>query len=459
MRKPVLTALAVYLFVGIAPSGAQSCKDLIGSIQLSGTELRNTRLALQAARDGVAAKPDLLPIPKVSSVGELTAYLMQAAETGGANREIFKNMSAMLFNRLGADGVQRLVHDLTFIPRYRVAHEIWMAAVGVYRGEYDSADSLLRVFPKKEIDEAAFAERVKLGQNLRQRTRFLESLELAISDAREFDHVRGKYVGTKASFNSIVEGLEALRDPSVVGQFMQTFGRADRLTRQYIVDRIKALDTADDGRTFVFKLKGQPQDGQRDETAKTLADFLKMPLDQIQEKAYFDNRSNGDQQRPVYPPYDVTRSIAVRFLAREKFNATEPNVQYAYAYLLENARVDRELDAVLMQLMKSYDRDGLGSFMIPVYARLELEIMGRNLRGLSSIPVVLRYQSTILANKTPYYGYLSDLVKFNSDIGLDKAPELRDIAMQYFARFPEALDELHLDPAVKAKFKSDLRLP
>ena len=69
--------------------------------------------------------------------------------------------------------------------------------------------------------------------------------------------------------------------------------------------------------------------------------------------------------------------------------------------------------------------------------------MERNAKNLGTLNIDLRYSASVLSAKTDYRLYLGNLLELHTKYDLRNFPALEQLAVDYFRKYPESLDDLH----------------
>lgn len=272
--------------------------------------------------------------------------------------------------------------------------------------------------------------------------RFIGQLHTALIDFKRFKYIEGKNINAGQALIDVFESFKSLKNPSLMNRFIELFLKADRLTRQYIFDEIVELKYLGDGQITVV-LKGSSSKEQN-VVPMMIDSILSKPLIHLQEQARFLYASNGASNRPILPDDETTKNFALSYLARLKFDLSNHDVIYPSQVLAKHPEADPDIDAAMTKLLASGLKlpEGLRKYLDVRFAKTELLILERNARSLSSLDVNLEYSRSVLSEKTQYRQYLINLLKFNSKYDLKYFPQLQDLAVSYFRKYPESLEEL-----------------
>lgn len=421
-----------------APVGAVSCVDLLEAVVPE-----DPKVAID------------LRVKAVTSPDALAKLFFEVGEIGEANQAYVQTLASTLFKELGADGAQQLARNLLTSHRDVVQDAVMWALVHVRSGE-TNAKNLLAKFPKGSRD---FARWTKTGKGIESNARFLDALGVAMADYKAFEHFSGQYIGpdTAAKF---VEALQGLHDPSLAGRFMERFVDADRLTRQYLLKEASSLKVSEGGSSASIQIKGN-QDMERNGAAKALRALVSRSPSELKQEAYFNHQSNGDGNRPKFKDPQVARDVGVQFLSRKKYDLEDFDVKFAGETLAQYPVADEKVDGALEKLLRTGAKvkPSMRQHTDIHYAILELSMLQRNAQGLSHFKIEPEYAHAILGNETRYLMYLRKLVELHANAGLEKVPALKRLAVDYFKRYPKALEDLdRLNHEAVQKLRGDFGL-
>jgi hypothetical protein len=424
--------------------GAMSCEDLFNG-------LGHANRAGSYAERLIEAQ-----ISAIKSVETLAQFFEVVGGIGPANHEHAVRMAELFYRELGQQGVERIARNLLLNHRHVSQEAVWSAFMVHARGESSGAASLERYFPEATNKET-FLRWTRLGERLTADSKFMSQLELALRDFKAFESVYGESINAERAFVSVVEGLKGLNEPSLIGRFIEFFGKADRLTRQYIFDEVMQL-TRLDGREITVVVKGSSSKAERNASAKALGSIFEKSMNQLQEEAYFVYKSNGISNRPQLPDAETTKVVALRYLKRMNYALIEGDVEYASEVLARHPSADPAIDMAMVKLLEmgATMPERRHIYSDDTYAMHELRILARNARGLSAINIDLRYGAQVLSSKTDDRLYLGDLLEFHAKYDLRNFPALQRIATTYFRKYPESLSDLHESQYANAlKFRRD----
>lgn len=396
-------------------------------------------------------------VGSITSTDSISTFFMQIGEFNSHEHNSVKEMSDLVFRELGESGAKRIARNLMLIHRHQAQEALSSVLVGYKKGEIREAVILERSF-RTPFDEDVFSRWVALGEDLVINRAFLAKLRLAIEDLVQFEPFLRNYLDRDLTVLNVLEGLKKLNNSSLVGQFMERFLKADRLTRQYIFSEVIELKDGAEGKRTVA-LKGTSTPGEKFEVDESISGLLDKSLEILQEKAFFSYESNGDSRRPSLKNAKEKKAAALRFLNRRNYDLTEADVRYATGVLAEHPQVDDAVDTAMRRALEVPESTQFFKF---AYAELELLIFQRMARGLTSIEPDLHHTFVILSTKTDCLKYLKNLLIFHEKIGLVNYPKLKSIVVRYFRENPSSFTDLlntgaDIRPAVE-KFSKDFHV-
>ncbi len=393
-------------------------------------------------------------VKSVTSVDALTKFLEEIGKIGPANHATTLSMAQLFYRDLGQDGVTKIVRNLLLTHQHKAQEAVWEAFITHARGEDSGARSLENYFPEP-LSKESFLKWTKLGDGMTANAEFMEKLEMALGDFKDFEHVYGKSINKDKSFISVVEGFRSLDNPSLAGRFMELFLKSDRLTKQYIFDAVVELGRQNNEVTV--QLKGTSSQ-ERNASAKSIDSLLSESLGQLQELAYFEYKSNGNSARPTLPDPEITKPVALRYLLRKGLDLLDHDVEYAGKILAQYPAPDTAVDVAMTRLLASGSKMSAEIFKLQdiSYALYELLALERNARKLSSLNIDLKYSASVLSKKTSYRLYLGNLLELHKKFDLRNFPALKQLTVDYFRKYPESLDDLHESQDMNVRrFKTD----
>lgn len=445
MSKVLTSGLLFLSLLGSASvtHAAMSCEDVFKGPGI------NNRAGSYASRS-IEAR-----ISSINSVGTLAKFLEDIGGIGSANHDHVVSMAEVFYRELGQQGVDRIARNLLMSHSHRTQEAVMSALVAHVRGEAPKSKELERYLPKA-IDQEAFLRWTRLGERMTEDSNFMNQLELALRDSKGVESAHAKPIDLEKAFVSVVEGLKGLNNASLVGQFIEFFNQADRITRQYIFSEVTELKSVD-GQGVTIVVKGTSSE-QRNAYAKVLEAILKKPINQLQEEAYFVYKSNGISSIEKLADAETIKNVALRFMKRMRYDLLEYDVEHASGILAQHPSADPKIDAAMVKLLESGATmpKWQHKFSDIRYALHELLILERNARGLSALNIDLSYSTQLLSSKIEYRLYLVELLKIHAKFDLRNFPALQKIAITYFHKHPESLSELDESQNTNVqKFKRD----
>jgi len=318
----------------------------------------------------------------ITSVDALTKFLEDTGDIDPANHQYTHSRAELFYRDLGQDGVQKIARDLLMTHRHLAQEAVIDAFIAHARGEDSGAQSLRGYFPKP-LSEKVFIRWTKLGAGIDTNTVFLNKLDMAVGDFKDFEYVYGKYINKQQAFTDMVAALKGLNSPSLVGQFIEVFSKGDRLTRQYIIEEITDLKPIDKENGITVALKGA-ESNERNAQTKAITELLSKSPNELQELAYFDYTSNGVSNRPKLPADpQIVKTVGLRFLKRKGYNLVGDNrheIRYATGVLVDLPIADPEIDAAVLKVFNSGTKMPQWQHQYDdiKYALLELDLLERN---------------------------------------------------------------------------------
>jgi hypothetical protein len=428
-------------------SGIQSwalCKEALG-------KLSSNKADIADAKQVIAKRID-----SITSADSMAIFLEDIGEIGPVNHQTALSLAELFYRELGQEGCQNIARNLLMTHRHLAHDAVFFAFLIHAKGEDSGAQSLAKNFPKP-INEKTFLRWTKLGTEMTANQKFMAKLDVAMGDFKAFEYVYGEHINRQQAFLDVVEGLNGLNNPSLVGQFIELFSKADRLTRQYILDKVSELKINENTNRMTVVLKGT-QTKERNAQTQAIVAILSKSLNAIQELAYFDYTSNGISNRPVLPDAETTKTVALRFVKRKGYDLNDRDVNYTSEILVRHPTADLAVDDALIKLLESGTKmpDWKHQYSDISFALFELELLERNARGLSSFNLDLRYSTSVLSSKTDYKRYIKNVLELNANFGLQTFPALKQLALDYFHKYPEDLNNLHASQnVIVQKFKKD----
>ncbi len=155
---------------------------------------------------------------------------------------------------------------------------------------------------------------------------------------------------------------------------------------------------------------------------------------------------------------DVMRDLNDFLLHAERYGL---GVKFIAQQLANIPKSDTSVDNSLVSLLpggsgvQQWERNFLSD---SDYSLVELAILKRNARGLSSIPVDLRYTTKALKHRLKSY-YLEEILEFHEEFDLRKFKNLDRIVAANCVDYPETLKDFSDSRSWKAvvdKFKAEL---
>lgn len=438
-----LTAVILFLttFSAAQISFAHSCQEFFNGSVGKTHSLRSNGRSIDA------------PVSSINSPDGLARLFEEIGTIRPGENQNSLGMANLFYRELGQQGVDGVTESLLMNHHHIAREAVLSASLTFARSEYSALRDLKSSFPKP-IAKKTFLRWTRLGESFTENVDFMKKLETAINDSISFEF--GEQIRADLAIKNVVDGLKGLNDPSLVGRFIELFEKADSLTAQFIVHLIDEQKRVD-GRTLTLVLK-DTSSSKRDATAKAVVSIFEKTLNHLQEQAYF--AYTGDRQnRPQLSDPETTKTVALRFIKRMKFDLDNSDVEYASRILAEHPIPDGNVDEAMVRFLNtgsaiSSNRHRWDDL---IYAKHELLILTRNARGLSRISIDLRNTTRVLSNKTAYAGYLFKLLEFHSAYDLRKFSALQEIVLVYFRNYPESFNQIKKDwPEIYKKFVEDL---
>lgn len=396
-------------------------------------------------------------VKSIFSPDDLAGFFL---DIGGVNPNNYSDL-VFLANRFftyrGLDGVRGIVRNLLLNHRHKAQEEI--RALLLDPEILSTEKKVFERYFQSSLEIETFRNLTILGNQLTSHEEFLDKLSVALEDFIEFSSSSLQKIPREAAFRDVISDFMGLRSPSIVGQFMELFLSADRVTKQYIFGQVVQYNYTSKNELYLM-LRGTLEQWRTPPTV--IESLVSQGLDLLQEKAYFEYVAADRYLRPALPSAETTTPVALRMLARVGYGLINRDTRYAKEVLAKDPnrdpKVDQAMEKVFNQGRVATEHQSQPEKIF--YASYELLALERNVKGLSSLKLDFKYSAWALSNAGgPWMQYLADLLEFHSEFDLRRFPVLKDLAIAYFQQNPKYLDDLgeHSSAHVQ-KFRRDFKL-
>lgn len=446
----VLLGLALTAFVAPSTGLAAGCREVFRSRSDS------SQPANQAMRATLEAQ-----IARLSTSGEafIEFIVDRAVEAGlSPSRQEAREAAMYWFMYLGEAERQHVARILVLNHRFEAQGAVSRALDSyMYRGHLRNNNPSRRelidqLTNRTTVDVDVFARLFKRGLNISDDANFTASLRTAVTDFlvlnERLEPQDTNNQKIERSVQNLISGLRNLKDPSLVGQWLEHFESGDQLVRLYILARNVEL-SASPGTEGLLQLRteGRPSFDMNWKRGFLLT--MNEALSTVEERAYFGHQARYGlyHSRPAITDLEAARIIALRALRTSVAHLNDFDQAHALETLVKYPKADAEIDAMLTEKI---DRAATALAagrthytVISRYARFELAIL---MRAAQQKTVAkedrLRFSTRLLNSDATFLAYLRSLLELSETTDIRQFPTLRARAAKYLQRHPQELPRL-----------------